>query len=373
MPRTMKGKLLSLALLASALVGCSALFPEPIEEAREAFAAQDYLGARDLALEALQSDAENIEALMLLAQIQLAMGQGGDALITVERLGEAGADADSLALVRAEALLQTGNFEEAFTAIGDADSAESWRLRALAAAMAGNDDEAVAHFIAGREAPGDRRKLFTAAATFHLDRGDADAARYAVGQAQILAPEAIETLFVSARLAELDGRPDLSSRAYLGILERSPNDRPALLGAIRELDKLGRVDVFAPLIERGRSAYPQDIEFIYLDASMMAFEGNWVGTRDLLQQYETAVGDHDNARGLYAQALLALEQYEQARALIAPLNRRYPQNAAYARIYTRILLALDEHQQARAVMAPILRGPDASDVDRELAALARRG
>ncbi|WP_271077794.1 tetratricopeptide repeat protein [Aurantiacibacter sp. MUD61] len=346
---------------------------QPLEDAREALAQQDYFAAQEHVLAALQDDARDIEALTLLAQIQLAMGQGGDALLTLDRLEEAGAQGDHLTLIRAEAMLQGGQAEEAFALLDGLESAESWRLRALAAAMVGNDEEAAAHFLAGRESEGDKRKLFTAAATFHLNRGDADAARFAVGQAQQLAPDAIETLFVSARLAELDGRSDFASRAYLAILERTPNDRPALLGAIRELDKLGRVDVFAPLINRGRQAYPEDIEFIYLDASLKAFEGNWTAARDLLQQYETAVQEHDDARGLYAQSLLALGQYEQARALMAPLNRRFPDNAAYARVYARILLELGENAQAANVISPILRGPDASDIDRELAERAGRG
>ncbi|MBH5322669.1 tetratricopeptide repeat protein [Aurantiacibacter sediminis] len=360
-------------ILSLPLAACSLLLDTPLEEARDALAEQDYFAAQEHVLGALQDNARDVDALTLLAQIQLAMGQGGDALLTLDRLEEAGAEGEHLTLIRAEAMLQGGEAEEAFALLDGLASAESWRLRALAAAMEGDDDEATAHFIAGREAEGDKRKLFTAAASFHLNRGDADAARFAVGQAQQLAPDAIETLFVSARLAQLDGRPDLASRAYLAILERTPNDRPAMLGAIQELDKLGRVDVFEPLIERGRQAYPEDIEFIYLDASLLAFEGNWTAARDLLQQYETAVQSHDNARGLYAQSLLALGQYEQARALMAPLNRRFPNNAAYARVYARILLELGEHSQAASVITPILRGPDASEIDRDIAERARRG
>ncbi|MDE1466680.1 tetratricopeptide repeat protein [Aurantiacibacter sp. D1-12] len=369
----MKRILLPLALMAGLLGGCSVFGSDPMEEAREALAEQDYFAARDHALAALQDEAGNIDALSLLAQIQLTMGQGGEALLTLDRLDEAGASSDEITRIRAEALLQTGDFARAFSILGNDLSAEAWRLRALAAAMAGNDEEAAQHFLAGREAEGDKRKLFTAAASFHLARDDADAARYAVGQAQQLAPDTVETYFVSARLAELDGRPDLASRAYLAILERTPNDRPALLGAIRELDKLGRIDVFAPLIARGREAYPTDLEFIYLDASLMAYEGNWAGARDLLQQRESDIADYDDARGLYGQALLELGQFEQARAQIAPLNRGDPNNAAYARVFTRILLELGEFAQARRVIAPILRGPDAAEIDQELAERAANG
>ena len=358
--------------MALALGACSLLQTDPVDEAREAYAAQDYNGARDLALAALQADAGNRDALELLAQIQIAMGLGADAIVTLDRLEETGGGPDDAAVIRAEALLQTGETRDALALLEGKDSAESWRLRALAAAQAGDHARAAQAFTNGHDAPGDRRKLFTAEASFHLGRGDANAARRPVGEAQRLSPGSIETLFVSARLAELDNRPDLASRAYLAILELAPNDRPAMLGAIRELDKLGRIDLVRQLVQRGLAAYPGDIEFIYFDASLYAFDGNWQATRDLLQQHEEAVAAHENSRGLYGQALLELGQLEQARAMIAPLNRRYPDNAAYARVYTRILLRLGEAGQARQVIGRIASRPQAQNIDRELAAQARR-
>ena len=361
----------SIALaLAVPLGACSLVQADPVAEAQAALDAQDYPAARDHAMTALQSDAGSAEALALLARAQLAMGQGGDALATLERLDRAGSRPADMPLLRAEALLQAGDSSGALAALAGEDGAESWRLRALAHAQAGDDDAARSAFLRGRGADGDKRKLFTAAATFHLDRGDADAARYAVGQVQRLAPQAIETYFVSARLAEMEGRPDLASRAYLAILDLAPNDRPAMLGAIRELDALGRVDLLRDLIARGRSAYPLDVEFLYYEASLHALEGEWTAVRDLMQQHENLIAEHEDARGLYGQALLELGQIEQARALLAPLNRRYPGNAAYARLLARILLESGDRAGARAAMRPIIASGNAGDEDRALAARA---
>jgi len=302
-----------------------------------------------------------------------AFNLGADVPATLERLESAGGTPADVKLIEAEALLQMGEHQLALGVLEGEGNADSWRLRALAANMSGKRAEAEAAFLRGREAEGDKRKLYVAEASHHLSHGNADAARFAVGQAQRLSPGSIETLFVSARLAQLDGQPNLASRAYLAILELTPTDRPALLGAIAELDKLGRIDLIPDLIQRGRTAYPQDIEFIYLTASLQAYEGDWQAARDLLQQNETAVAEHDNARGLYGQTLLELGQFEQARAQLAPLSRRYPDNAAYARIFARILIELDEHAQARSVMRPIANRADAQPIDRELAALAARG
>ncbi|VVT16862.1 tetratricopeptide repeat protein [Erythrobacter sp. EC-HK427] len=364
---------LALAAAATASLAACSLFSDPVEQAQEAFAAQDYFAARDHVLAALEADGEDVAALELFARIQLAMGLGAEAIATLDRLATANGLPEDGAVLRAEALLQTGEREAALELLEGEESAESWRLRALAAIMADDPQGAAEAFMAGRDAPGDQTKLYTAAATFHLDRGNADAARFAVARAQELAPQSIETLFVTARLAQMDGQAELAARAYMGILELSENDRPALLGAISQLDRLGRLDLVRPLVARGRAAYPTDIEFIYLDASVLAFDGNWQATRDLLQQNEAAVADHDNARGLYGQALLNLGQVELARAQVEPLVNRFPDNAAYARILTEIYLAAGDAAQALRVIQPFAARSNAEPVDRELAERASRG
>ncbi len=348
------------------LGACSLILSDPVDQSREAFVQQDYTVAREAALQALQQNERDPAALDLLAQIYLAMGQGADALAILDRLKATGTPPANVRLLEAEAMLQTGEHEQALELLVGEESAESWRLRALAANLAGDSEVAIAAFLRGREAEGDKRKLFTAEANFHLARGDPAAARHAVAQVQRLAPTSIETLFVSARLAQIDGAPELAARAYLAILDRAPVDRPALLGAIAELDKLGRIDLIRDLVQRGRDAYPQDVEFIYLTASLYAHDGNWSATRTFLQEHESRIAAHDNARGLYGQALLEMGQLELARAQLAPLNRRYPDNPAYARIFARILLALGEQTEARRVIRPIAYGPHAQDIDREL-------
>ncbi|RJY08520.1 tetratricopeptide repeat protein [Aurantiacibacter aquimixticola] len=361
---------LAFAAFVLPLAACSG---DPLDGARDAFAAQDYAEARQQALAAVKADGANGEALLLLAQANIAMGQGADALAALDRLKDPDAASPQGTLIRAEALLQAGNREDALELLADLDSAEAWRLRALAAQMAGDDRAAADAFREGTMAAGDRSKLFTAAASFYLARGDTPAARRAIGEAQRLSPGSIETLFVSARLAQLDDKPELAARAYLAILERDPTDRPALLGAIRELDKLGRLDLITPLIQRGRRTYPADIDFVYLAASLEAFKGRWQAARDLLQNHESAVADHEDARGLYGEALLNVGQVEQARAMIAPLHRRHPDNAAYARLLTRILLESGEVAAARRTIAPFASRSGAEAIDRELAARAARG
>ncbi len=364
---------LSAALLALVLGACAMLASDPMQQAREEFARQDYFAAQEHVLAALQEDRSDVQALELLARIQLAMGLGEDALRTLERLDRAGDASAATALISAEAWLQIGDLAQARDALEGLDGAEAWRLRALAASLEGDDAAARTAFRAGHTAAGDPRKLFTAEASFYLNRGDADGARFAVGRAQQLAPDSVETLFVSARLAELDARPEMATRAWLAILDRAPTDRPALLGAIRQSQAIDRYDIARPLVLRGRAAYPHDVDFLYHAANLLVHDGHWSGARDLLQQYETQLAGHDDARALYGRVLLELGQLEHARRLLATLNRRQPGHAGYARIYARILLAQGEYALARQVMQPIVARADAQPVDRELAELAAQG
>ncbi len=372
-----KHNLLLAAAMLFTLAACDSPLSDPAADAAAAFEAQDYLAARDHAQAALREEPGNVEALELLARAQIAVGEGGNALATLDRLKAAeGAPAD-LALLQAEANLQMGDAAAMLTLLEGDDSAESWRLRALAAALGGDDAATLAAFAKGRDAPGDKVRLYAAEASWFLARGDADGARPAVALAQQAAPKRLETLFVTAKLAQIDGDSDMASRAFLAILELAPNDRPALLGAIAEMGELGRVDLLRPLVERGAKAFPGDPEFIFLTARLLAQDGDWQGVRDMLQAREWALAAHPDSRGLYAEALLNLGQVELARTHIAPLYRAYSANPQIARVYAKVMLAAGDHAEAGRAIAPLVAGPDALAEDRELAeesaARANRG
>ena len=358
---------LLLSALALALAGCSSPLSDPLGDARAAMEAQDYLAARDHAQAALREAPEDTAALELLARAQLAMGHGADARATLQRLQGAGGDAGAVKLLLAEAQLQTGDAKAAMTTLGTPDSAEGWRLAALAAGLENKEREALAAFARGRQAAGDKGRLYAAEASFHLARGNADAAREAVGLAQQAAPRAIETLFITARLAQLDGNSEIAGRAYNAILAIAPLDRPALLGAIYELGNLDRIDLVRPLVARGREAYPGDVEFLYLDARVKAQDGQWQAVRELLQAREADIAGHPEARGLYAEALLELGQAEAARSLLAPLYRRHRDTAPIVRAYARTLAAVGNKAEAARVIAPLAQGQGALPADVELA------
>ena len=315
--------------VATTLGACGIGGSDPLNEAQAAFAAQDHDSAQRHVQDALARDASDTAALELLARIQLAMGAGADALVTLERLDKAGGAPADAALLAAEARLQLGEGDAALQLLGGANNAEAWRLRALAAAMAQDGSRALAAFARGREAAGDKGKLYAAEASYHLSRGDLGRAAEAVALAEQAAPHRVETLFTAARLAHLQGDALLALSNYLRIVEIAPSDRPALLAAIDASERAGQGDITRHLIAYGAAAHPRDREFVYQQSRVDAWDGRWEAVRERLQAHEADLADHDPARLLYAESLLQLGQVETARAIAAPVIARMP-NDSYA-------------------------------------------
>ena len=321
--------------MAASLAACS-LLGDPEDDAEAALAAEDYLTARDLALAVLESDASNAAALDVLVRAQLAMGLGGDATNTLARLDEAGGEPADQALLAAEAQLQMGDAVAALALIGGDQSAEAWRLRALAAVMQGDDAAARRAFASGHGADGNRAKLYAAEASFNLDRGNLDAAAQAVALANEVAPERVETLYTGARLAEAQGDHVLALSNYLRIIDKVPMDRPALMAAIRESERAGQPDMTRHLILYAAQTRPMDPEFVYQMARLDAWDRNWEAVRARLQEHEADIGNIPAARLLYAEALLNLGQIETARSMAAPLVARFPGDPEVTRIQSAI-------------------------------------
>jgi len=322
--------------LALSLTGCSLFESDPLDEAEAAFAAQDYIAAHGSAQAALAQNSEDAEALELMARIQLAMGLGRDVLNTLERLAQTGHAPPDANLLAAEAQLLLGEGEAALEHVGDQTTAEAWRLRALAAIQAGDDETAADAFEQGRSAGGDRGRLLAAETSFYLDRGNLIAAQEAAALARNIAPDRIETLYVSARLGEAQANPDLALSNYLKIIEIAPTDRPALLAAIRASEWAERPSITRHLIAYGASTRPMDPEFVFQQARVEAWDENWQAVRERLQAQESELSNHEPARLLYAEALLHLGQVETARAIAAPIVARRPDDEEVLRVQAAI-------------------------------------
>ncbi|MGB3165473.1 MAG: tetratricopeptide repeat protein, partial [Alteraurantiacibacter sp.] len=286
--------------LALALVACGISPEERLDRAETAFVENRYSEARlDLA-SVLEEDAANATALELMARTQLQLGDGDGAASTLARLEELGHKPGDFATLMAEADLLRGRYEEALVAGKALASAEGARIAALAHIGLGDPQAAQAAFEAGQQRPGDASRLLSDYALFILRAGDPAAAERLATSARSKAPQGLDPLVASARIAEARGKQRDALGYYTAASERYPESRPAILGRIGVLGNLGRLDEARPMIEQLARRTPEDSDVLYLQARLAAEEEAWGDVRDILQPVEQS--EDTRLQLLYARA-----------------------------------------------------------------------
>ncbi|WP_225007931.1 tetratricopeptide repeat protein [Novosphingobium percolationis] len=321
---------LILAPLFLALAACGQGGGDHAGRARAAFAADDYAGARVEALAALESDGRNADLLALLIESQLRMGDGDGAQATLRRLIEAGRGGPELARWKAEAALLRGQPRAALEWVANDESAGGWRIRA--AALVALKDYAGASAAYRRGTAGQPDLLLARDhARMLLEAQDWTGAAAALAVMQRLAPDVLDTRLVAGELALKQGRRDEAAKIYDDAIAASPRRVEPLLARAALADMAGKVDAAAALVARAAALAPADPRVIEMTVQVAAEKGDWEQVRTTLAPQEADL-DPRSPNGLkYAEALLALNHPEQARAIFAKALLLSPQNP-FARI-----------------------------------------
>lgn len=349
------------------LAGCGASPEERAERARKAFETHDFRAAQvDIAaaLEAKPGDAALIE---LQARNALALGDGIAAEAALSRLAEGQRPADFAQLMGEAALLRQMP-DEALSAIGNDASPSAQRIRALAMLAKGDRATAEAAFAAGAQGASDAR-LLADYARFSLMGGDVAKARVLADRAAKAAPDLIDTLLADAEVSVAQGKLAQALATYDRAAKDWPGNLAALAGKAAVLGDLGRTKemeaVLASLAEVKGGG-----QVAYLQARAAAARGDWSTVRSVLQANEKALEGKDEATVLYAQALVALKQPEQARARLQPLLTRNPQSAMLRRELAKAQLAAGDARGAVETMRPFAEVQTADAEDLRLLARA---
>lgn len=354
--------------LALALAGCGENPQERGERARKAFAVRDYRAAQiDLAA-ALADRPDDPALLELHARNALAMGDGVAAGASLAKLPDARRPAD-FALLLSEAALLRERPDDALQALGAATSAPAQRLRALALLGKGDREGADKAFAAGLVAGQGDARLLADYARFRLMGGDAGAARELADKAVKADPSLIEAQLVDAEVATAEGKLAHALDAYDKAAKAYPGNLAALAGKAAVLGDLGRTKdmeaVLASLAEIKGGG-----QVAYLQARAASVRGDWGAVRTILQANEKTLDGREDAAVLYAQALVALKQPEQARARLMPLLTRHPESALIRRELAKAQLAGGDAAGALATLRPFAGQPTADAEDLRLLAKA---
>lgn len=357
---------LALALTVSA---CTASPEARFADAQQAYARQDYVSARLYLAELAKERPNDPQVLTLLARAYVELSEpdkAKDVLARLTRLGKLPADGNVL---MGEAELSAGKFDAALAAVAEEASAPALRVRALAKLGKDERDAAMLAFRQGERAPGKRARLLADYAHFELARGNMVEARRLVDLAAREKPRPLTSYIASADVAAAEGQLSKSLATFDAALGAYPQSRAALLGKIRMLDALGRAAEARQLIASALANDGGDPTLTYLDARVDAQNGDWDKARDKLQAHERLLEGQADANILYAKALIALGQTEQAQARLSSQLLRSPGNRDARLVLGESKLASGRASDAIITLRPFATVSNATG--EELGALAR--
>lgn len=361
---------LALALL---LAGCGSSPEERLARGEKAYGAHDYATARIDLGSVIQEEPENPRALELQARTFLALADPVAASGMLDRLDRLGKLPKDAAVLRGEIDLMRGRYDDAIETVANNRSAEAYRVKALAHIGKDEPDKAAEAFAAGENAPGNQGRLLADYAGFQLGAGNMSEARRLADLAARQKPRSLNSYLTSGDVLATDNQLEKALKVFEAGQKAYPQSRAPLLGRIRALGALGRVDDLRALVKDSLAKTPDDPDLIYFDARLDALDGNWRAVREKLQAHEHALEQQPEANALYAKALLELGQAEQARLRLSSQLLREPANRQVRLLLGETKLRLGDASGAAETLQPFDEMPNATNEELELLARARQG
>ncbi|NYH94185.1 tetratricopeptide repeat protein [Novosphingobium marinum] len=364
---------MTLPLAAAVLLTACGVTPEErFERAQAAFEAHRYSEARLDLVTAIKDDPANVQALEMLARTHLALQDPVSAAAVLDRLAATGklpADAHNL---YAETDLMRGQFDKALERVAGDESAEAFRIRALAHVGREDLDAAAKAFAEGAQARGAKGRLLADYAHFRMAQDDLEGAAKLASKALAEKPEALQAIIVNADVAMARGRTADALRFYDRALAAYPESRAATIGRIGVLGETGRLDEVRTLVSGALERNPQDPDFTYFAALLASEDGDWGKVRKMLQPLEQTLEGRPAANMLYAKAMMELGHAEQARIRLSSLALREPGDRDVTRLLGEAKLKSGDASGALETLRPLAARPDAKPEELALVAKAAR-
>ncbi len=357
--------------LALGLSACGGESVDKAARAREEIARMELAAAKVDLMAALAEKGDSRDLLVMLAGVQLRMGDGIGASASAARLERLGMKGDELARLKAEAALLRGSIEQGLELLGDDPSPQAWRLRAAAHLARGRTAAAIEAFARG-EAAGDDVLLLRDHAMFLLGADDvAGAAQRAQAMARI-APAHYDTLMVGGEVAVRRRRFDEAQKLFAEAARLFPNVPEPWLASASAYEDAGELDRAAGMVAKAAALVPNDARVVAFKVRVAAGKQDWQTVRSLLARQEGSL-DPLSANGLaYAEALLFLGQREQARAMFQRAFLRAPGNPRVRLMMAGAQMATGDPAAAYQTVRPLAESLIADDPELELAEAAAR-
>lgn len=367
---------LAIALAAATLGGCDAFGGGEDRDYRTAMAENRWRDASDALAEVLRDDPGNVELARSQIAALLMLGDGEAASASISRLLDARPELASRpewTILRAEADIWRGQTKAALASLESVAGADAARLRALALAQLGRQDEADAELDAAlARFPGDVRLNADKALRLIAER-DFAAAEVLVDRALKGDPMSLDAGLAKAALDEGTGKLTASQQLLEKLAEVYPDSRTVTLALGRVLFAAGETDEAMRLVKALQGSGIDIPELALLEARIAATQGRWQDVRSVLQAREREMRDNPEAQLLYATALKELGLDTLAQAILERVVNRYPEYHSARAQLAEFLLASGQKEKARSIIAPLRELAELPPPARELIARVDAG
>ena len=319
---------------------------------------------------ALQQDPDNLAARVLLGRTYLAMGRGANAEEELRQAQTKGADESLIIVPLGEALLMQGKFDALLKSLFVGRRAPFYEmqirdLRGKAYLGLKQQDAAAREFQAAAKAQPSRQEPLIGLTRVAINLGRKQAALDYSEQAVTLGPDDAESWFVRGEALRQDAQAEAAVEAYGQALAREEDHVLARMNRAAVLIGLDRKDEAAADIRRLVEREPQNLRYAYLNAVVMARQGDLNAAR----------ADLERARGVLArfnigelvkqpEALLlagmieaGLGNVEQARVRLERYVAINPRHGQSRLMLARIYLQQNRRKSALDVLRPLFIGP----------------
>lgn len=368
--------ILALALAASSLGGCDMLGGGPETDYRIALAENRWGDAATALAAAVRKDPGNVELARSQVTTLLLLGDGEGAAAAVDRMLEVQpglSRSPEWIVFAAEADILREQERAALASLEGLAGADAARLRALALAQLGRQEEADAELDAALvRFPGDVRLNADKALRLTAD-GNFAAATDRVERTLETDPTSLDAGLAKARLDEAMGNLAAAQGRLENLRQTYPDSRTVTLALGRVLLATGKIDDATSIVKSLRGTGIDAPELTLLEAKVAARKGKWDEVRSVMQAREREMRDVPEAQLLYASALQELGLASMAEAILDRTVNRYPEYHAARAQLAEFLLESGRKEEARAVIAPLRELAELPPPARELIARVDAG
>lgn len=252
------------------------------------------------------------------------------------------------------------------------DHIPAWLLSASIELNSQNPDSAAASYtkaIELAEAADDQPNRLAAVSGLieaQLARRDIPAAKQALGLLRDTNPDSLETQFLEARIAYIDGDYDAAHTAVQDLLRDAPNYLPArlLIGAVQlSRGNLAQADAY---ISEVVTAVPDNQEARALLAQVRVQQGRAAEVPELLAAANTSDGISDSLVGVAIRASLQSGDYATTIAYLRQRLAANPDNPDASLELAATLITAGEVDEAEVILERLPEGADSNAFEQQL-------